>query len=178
MFYKWVLLTSVAKGGKFRAYGMNSFCITNLPLASTRWIRSTIELFHALSKHTQSRALLSINLYSIKKFEFLLKNHGNAENQTPGWLGEKPCAMLTTIRHRKTFSLLCGWLVAKKCKIAIYFFLMSQKKTETGTFGRPEENSYAVFCAFGFFLRFESSEKSHVTTKMWFCSFCQIFSCG
>ena len=62
MFYKWVLLTSVAKGGKFRAYGMNFFCITNLPLASTRWIRSTIELFQALSSHTKQSTAVDKSL--------------------------------------------------------------------------------------------------------------------
>ena len=144
MYHKYVLLTSVARGGKFRAY---IFCSTNLPLASTRWVRSTFKLFHALSSHT-SRALLSINLYSIKKFEFILKNHGDAENQTPaGWVRSSVLCWPPFVTGR-LFHLFCGWLVAKKCKIAIYFFLMSQKKQkqkQTGTFGRPGENSYSVF---------------------------------
>ena len=42
-------------------------CCTSLPLASTRWVGSTIKHFFTHCPH----ALVPINLYDIKKFEFL-----------------------------------------------------------------------------------------------------------
>ena len=58
------------------------FCFfrTSLPLASTRWVWTTIKL---CTVHSLSSAL-SLNLSNIKKFR---KNLGNAENRTrAGWV--------------------------------------------------------------------------------------------
>ena len=65
---------------------------SNLLLASTRRVHKLLSI--VCTAHSESRALLSINLSNIKKIQ---KNHGNTENLTRGrWRRNKiaiHCAM-------------------------------------------------------------------------------------
>ena len=62
------------------------FC-SSLPLASTKWVWSTIKLFNALSTHTKQCTAVNKSLQHQEIWIFIQKNLGNAENWTrDGWV--------------------------------------------------------------------------------------------
>ena len=73
------------------------FCSTSLSLASTRWVRSTIKLFHTLSTHTKQCTAVNKSLPH-QEIHISPKNLGNAKNWT--WAGWMRSANATSVLCR------------------------------------------------------------------------------
>ena len=90
-----VVWTNLAVNVKLR----NLFCSTSLPLASTRWVQSTIKhFFHALCTHTKQCTAVDKSLRH-QEIWISPKKSWKRRELNPGRLSEKCksylCAMLT-----------------------------------------------------------------------------------
>ena len=113
------------------------FCSTSWPLASTRWVRSTFKLFHALSTHTKQCTAVE---KSLRHQEIQISTTKIMET-----LRIEPPAYW--VRSTNATSALCGPpfvtgrlfhffavdLSQKNAKSLLTFFSWARKKTETET---------------------------------------------